>query len=158
MKCTDVRAQIAHYLDDELAEAQAAPLRAHLLECPGCRAELQEAKSLSAWFVAPEPVPIPSGFAARVAHRAQRGDRGALIALPTPAAGPAALEASAERDPLRGFVLSAVAVAALVLLALSIALRRLELPDGRGLQAEDASRETAIEALHELNAGEEAER
>lgn len=158
MKCTQARAQIARYLDGELNEAQAAPLRAHLLECPSCRAELQDAKSLSAWFVAPEATPVPTGFAARVAHRAQRGDRGALIAMPAPASGPAALETAEERDPLRGFVLSAVAVAAVVLLALSIALRRLELPEGRGLQAEDASRETAIEALHELNAEEEARR
>ena len=44
-----------------------------------------------------------------------------------------------------------VAVAALVLLVLSIALRRLELPGGEGLEAKDTSREQAVEALEGLN-------
>jgi anti-sigma factor RsiW len=151
MECTEVRALVARYLDDELEEVQAAPMRAHLLACLACRAVLQEGKSLEAWFVPPEPVAIPEGFAARVAHRAETGDRGALVSIPMPLAGPAPLEKEEQRESIRPFVLSAIAIAALVLLVLSIALRRLELPGGEGLEAKDTSREQAVEALEGLN-------
>ena len=175
MECTEVRALVARYLDDELEEVQAAPMRAHLLACPGCRAVVQEGKSLQTWFVPPEPVEVPEGFAARVAHRAATGDRGALVSVPMPLDGPGLLEdepledeqrsATAgtfgrpeeQREGVQPFVLSAMAVAALVLLVLSIALRRLELPGGEGLEAKDTSRDQAIEALEDLNDREEDE-
>ena len=157
MECTDAQVLLTRYLDDELTEERAAPLRAHLLACHECRAMVQEGRSLSSWFVAPKPVQVPEGFAARVAHRSLMGNRGALVALPPSAAtetAPAQPGRAGEQESLRGFVLSAIALAALVLLALSIAMRRLELPGGEGLEAKDTSREQAVEALRALNEGE----
>lgn len=154
MECADAQVLLTSYLDDELNEERAAPLRAHLLACPECRALVQEGRSLASWFVAPEPVQIPEGFAARVAHRAVMGNRGALVALPPSTSTEPVSGEAGEAESLRGFVLSAIALAALVLLALSIAMRRLELPGGEGLQAKDTSREQAVEALRALNEGE----
>ena len=155
MKCQDARGLTPRYLDDELAEAQAAPLRAHLLACPGCRAALQEGKALQAWFVAPPAAVVPDGFAARVARRALAGDRGALTPVPAPAAAApaAALALSDDRDEhLRTFLVSAVAIAALVLLALSIALRRFDMPGSGILEAEPhVPKDVAVEALREMN-------
>lgn len=154
MECTDARALLTRYLDDELTEDCAAPLRTHLLACPGCRALVQEGRSMATWFVAPEPSQIPEGFAARVAHRAVTGNPGALVALPPVGSGSESAMEPGQEENLRGFVLSAIALAALVLLSLSIAMRRLELPGGEGLEAKDTSREQAVEALRVLNEGE----
>ena len=70
MQCTDASRLISSYLDGELSEAQAAPLRKHLLACQRCRAEAQGEKNLKRWFVTADPVAVPEGFAARVARRA----------------------------------------------------------------------------------------
>ncbi len=158
MECKQAQALMTRYLDEELAEEQAGPLRAHLLACPGCRALVQEGRSLAAWFLSPEQVPVPEGFAARVTHRAAMGSRGAPVALPpAPSIGAVAAARSQAHDQesLQGFLLSAIALAALVLLALSIAMRRLDLPGGEGLEAKDTSREQAVEALQALNEGRE---
>jgi anti-sigma factor RsiW len=42
MECHDARSLIQSYLDGELSQAQAAPLRTHLLDCQPCRAGAQD--------------------------------------------------------------------------------------------------------------------
>ena len=53
MNCNDAHTLIGPYLDGELSETQAAPLRRHLLACVGCRTGVQEHKDLQRWFVEP---------------------------------------------------------------------------------------------------------
>ena len=102
------------YLDGELSEAQAGPLRKHLLGCAACRGSAQDLKNLRRWFVpSAASAEVPSGFAARVARRALAGDTGAP-ALPA-AAEPGARE-------LLPFVRELTALAAAVLLMLAIGL------------------------------------
>ena len=154
MECHDARPLIPGYLDGELSEAQAAPLRQHLLECATCRASAQDGKALKDWFVDEGPIEVPAGFAARVARRAFAGDRGEAQepALPT---GPRALEQAGEGRIL-SFVLQLTAVAAALLMALSIGMRAMDLPSGGELYADDASKELAIQELEQLNSSEEA--
>ena len=166
MKCQDARQLIPGYLDGELSEAQAGPLRQHLLTCPECRASAQDGKSLKGWFVDDEPAEIPAGFAARVARRAFAGDRGGdladvgathpLRALGSDAArvdGASAMVATGTGDrDISSFVLQLTAVAAALLIALSIGIRALELPSGNELLADDGSKEWVLEELDRLNA------
>jgi anti-sigma factor RsiW len=125
--CDDARVLVPSYLDGELSEAQASPLRAHLLACPACREVAKEGKTLKRWFAAPpERVRVPDGFAARVARRAFAGDPGLLV----PEAGPA------RQRPLLPFLLLATAVAAAVLLVLAVAIQRESLPESNRLEAQ----------------------
>jgi anti-sigma factor RsiW len=118
---------VPSYLDGELSEAQASPLRAHLLDCPACREVAKEGKSLQRWFEAqPEPIAVPTGFAARVARRAFAGDPGLLVPEP-PAIRP--------RRQLLPFLLVASAVAAAILLVLAVAIQRESLPRTNNLDA-----------------------
>jgi anti-sigma factor RsiW len=158
MECNQARPLIPSYLDGELSEARAAPLRRHLLDCQPCRAGAQGEKNLKRWFAAGVPVEVPKGFAARVARRAFAGDTGEAVVEIVPAVG-AAL--GARPLPVRGedrllrFVLQATAAAALVVIALSVALRSLSLPSGTSLQAADSRNEIsvdrALERLDQLN-------
>jgi anti-sigma factor RsiW len=170
MRCDEALALIPSYLDGELTESQAAPLRRHLLDCQACRAGAQGDKNLKRWFqpdsagAIPPPVPIPQGFAARVARRAFAGDTGEPEIEIVPAATAAAtIRRPAPRmqeDPLLRFVLQATAAAALVVLALSLALRSQTLPSGTSLRASDGrneiSAEQAIERLEQMNGREVA--
>jgi anti-sigma factor RsiW len=125
--CDAARALVPPYLDGELSEAQASPLRAHLLDCPACRETAKEGKALERWFVAePAGVTVPSGFAARVARRAFAGDPGLLVPEPPPVA---------PRRTLLPFLLAASAIAAAALLVLALALQRESLPRASGLDA-----------------------
>lgn len=159
MDCTEARGLIPRYLDDELRGERAAHLREHLIDCPGCRTVVQEGKALSAWFVAPQEVPVPEGFAARVARRAVAGDAGSGVGTSTAPRGwplePVVPERRAGTGGpsahLTSFLVSAAAVAATLLLGLSIALQRLERPAGNELEAQYESRERSIEALRALN-------
>jgi anti-sigma factor RsiW len=127
ISCDDARPLVPSYLDAELSEAQASPLRAHLLDCPACREVAKEGKSLQRWFEAePEPIAVPVGFAARVARRAFAGDPGLLVPEP---------RAIRQRRPLLPFLLVATAVAAAVLLVLAVAIQRESLPHTDGLDA-----------------------
>lgn len=171
MRCDEALALIPSYLDGELTESQAAPLRRHLLDCQACRAGAQGEKNMKRWFQAQALAAIPQGFAARVARRAFAGDTGEPQIEITPVASPAAhgapfdlrarLESArgsasrAQEDPIFRFVLQATAAAALVVLALSLALRSQTLPSGTSLRAADErgeiSVEQALERLDELN-------
>src|SRR5687767_11962997 len=81
--CRDASALIPSYLDGELTEAQAAPLRKHLLSCQACRGSAQSEKNLKRWFVEAETPAVPKDFAARVARRAFAGDRGQPVDVDT---------------------------------------------------------------------------
>lgn len=142
MDCREARPLVPGYLDGELSEAQAAPLRRHLLDCPGCRAVTQADKALKSWFVDEGPVEIPAGFAARVARRALAGDTGERWG--------AQLETAEDRG-LHGFVLQLTALAAALVISLSIGFRTMSLPRTDDLRADDFSLESALETLDEMN-------
>jgi len=155
MDCTNARPLIPSYLDGELSEAQAGPLRKHLLDCQPCRGSAQGEKNLKRWFVADPPVALPRDFAARVARRAFAGDTGerwdGTVSAPLGAPARAAEVAQDEHLP---FLLRLTAVAAAVLVALSIALGNLRLPASGRLMAEtapEANLERALDELDRLN-------
>lgn len=129
--CDAARPLVPGYLDGELSEAQAAPLRTHLMDCVACREVAKEGKTLARWFEFElPPVSIPAGFAARVARRAFAGDPGLLVPEPP---------AIRQRRPLLPFLLVATAIAAAVLLVLAIAVQRESLPRSNGLDALEKS-------------------
>jgi anti-sigma factor RsiW len=139
--CKQQRALIPGYLDGELSEAQAAPLRRHLLACQDCRNQAQGEKSLKAWFKAEGPVSVPEGFAARIARRAFDGDTGE----------PALPIAEGDETPILRFVLAATSVAAAVLLILALTLRGTDLPSSDRLRADSDSPQQLEEVLRELD-------
>ena len=155
MQCNNAQALVPSYLDGELSEAQAAPLRKHLLSCQPCRGLAQEGKVLKRWFVEGEPVAVPAGFAARVARRAFAGDTGESFTGAASAAMPAAT-APPEGRLLR-FVLQTTSLAAGFLLLLSIGLGNLTLPANRDMLADDSRDTTLDEALDRLQALDRAE-
>jgi hypothetical protein len=154
--CTDARPLVMSYLDGELSEAQAAPLRKHLLECQPCRASAQDQKNVKRWlqgarFQAADPVEIPKDFAARVARRAFQGDRGEL-----PVARPAFAPARSNDGRTLRFVYALTAIAAGLVFCVAVAVRGLELPGGADMQAGEPCPplEKTIDELHRLNARE----
>ncbi len=171
MRCDQALALIPSYLDGELQEAQAAPLRKHLLDCQGCRGGAQGEKNLKRWFQADASVvagAIPQGFASRIARRAFAGDTGEpeleLLPARSPSisvaapASPIRVAVRGSEDPIYRFVLQATAAAALVVLALSLALRSQTLPSGSRLRAADVRGEITVEqALGRLDQMNEAE-
>jgi hypothetical protein len=157
------------YMDGELAESQAAPLRRHLLECPGCRLGARREKSLKLWFAraadAEAAGTVPTGFAARVARAAfERGRVGdpvadpqvanpidPSIATPNPFRG-APVDRPAARADARAlrFAMALTAAAAGLLLVLSGVLRSHAVPHGESLRAQEASE--LLEQADALNA------
>jgi anti-sigma factor RsiW len=112
LTCDHATSLVPSYLDGELTEAQAAPLRTHLLACPSCREVAKGGKALRRWFVAePATAAVPVGFAARVARRAFAGDLGVTV---TAEAAEAETEATLLPFILR---LTAIAAGTLILLA-----------------------------------------
>lgn len=135
LTCDNASALVPSYLDEELTEAQAAPLRRHLLACPACREVAKELTALKRWFVADAAPAIPAGFAARVARRAFAGDPGTLVPQEAPELGERPAGASGEVLP---FVLRLTAAAAAVLLVFAIGIRMQTIPDSsEGLRADD---------------------
>jgi anti-sigma factor RsiW len=128
LSCKDASALVPSYLDGELSEVQASPLRAHLIDCPHCREAAKHETALKRWFQSAREAraQVPEGFAAHVARRAFSGDRG--LAVPA---------ASGSEGRLLPFVLALSAVAAVILLVLSIALQSRERPAGEGLEADE---------------------
>jgi len=131
LTCEAARPLVPGYLDGQLSELSASPLRAHLLACPACRESAKEGRNLKRFFAAPPAaVPVPAGFAARVARRALAGDPGLLQPEPPPALGRAA-------RPLLPMLLVATAAAAVLLFVLALAIQRQNLPAGDGLRAQE---------------------
>lgn len=157
IRCEEARPLIPAWADGELSEAQAAPLREHLLACHECRNGMQGLRALKRWFVQPEAgALVPAGFAGRVARRAFAGDTGERFAAePVPAAvGAGSVD---EGGRLLQFVLRVTAAAALVAIAVAIGLQARELPGGSRLQADDVglTTEEILDELRQLNAAEE---
>ncbi|MBI5434969.1 MAG: zf-HC2 domain-containing protein [Planctomycetes bacterium] len=163
MTCNEALPLVWSYLDGELSEAQAAPLRKHLLECHGCRNSAQHGKTLKRWFVRSAADEVaPRGFAARVAqqafaaHHAARAAEASEYDEVETSAG-----ASGEREDGRvfAFVLRLTAIAAVALFVLSLVLRFQALPATSGLRADQRAEPTLEEVkrgLEELNAKEAA--
>jgi hypothetical protein len=163
LECAEARPLVPLFVDGELSPALSPPLRQHLMACPACRAVAAEEKALKRWF-ARDPEPVPAGFAERVARRAFAGDTGSRDAAPAllpgaPADVPvgvgagawsAAAVAGPREDRLLQFVLQATAVAAVLLITLSIAIRTASLPSGSGLRADDAQERSLDEVLEDL--------
>ena len=149
--CTDARPLIPLWADGELSEAQAAPLRNHLLGCRDCRGSMQDQRALRRWFEAGRTdgrALVPPGFAARVARRAFAGDTGERAGVPI-------LSLERERRRTLDFVLWTTAAAAAAVLSLAIGLRVRDLPGGERLRAEDRaplSYQEILERLDELDA------
>jgi anti-sigma factor RsiW len=144
MKCEDVRTLIAGYLDDELSESQAAPVRQHLLDCAGCRIEMQSQTAQKSWFVPTEPIAVPDGFATRVSRRAFAGDKGLLVPVPSQ-------EVQRGETRVLQFVIQMTAVAAVVLLILALGMKFNARPEGSELRADSADLREALEAMERLN-------
>jgi len=154
LNCKNARTLIPSYLDGEVSEAQAAPLRRHLLSCPACRELAKSETALQRWFAPPAAHQARPGFSARVAQAAFHADEvheeeGATL-LPHPsvparaalpdsgsAAGLALVDAGValEERPTQQFVLLLTAAAAAVLLLFAVALQRNDLPSRSGLDA-----------------------
>jgi len=151
--CSDARPLIPAWADGELSEAQAAPLRSHLLGCRDCRGSMQDLRALQRWFeagVVDGANLVPPGFAARVARRAFAGDRGERGPVPGPALLITEPGLARERRRTLDFVLWSTAAAALLVVALSVALRLRDLPSGERLRAEDRTPQTTEEILRAL--------
>ena len=130
LTCDSARPLVPSYLDGQLSELQASPLRTHLLACPACRESAKDEKVLKRWFACePERVSVPTGFAARVARRALAGDPGLIVPEPPPIA-------QRPRRSLLPVLLVATAVAAALLFLLALAIQRQNLPIGDGLNAD----------------------
>jgi anti-sigma factor RsiW len=159
MNCQDARASIQAYLDGELNEERAGPLRKHLLDCQPCRGSAQSEKNLKRWFTkakTPAANLVPRDFSARVARRAFAGDPGERFAEPRMvlvdgAGGTMAATPRADERNLR-LVLSLTAAAAVLLAVLSVAMSGLHLPSSSSMLAEPKiSVEDARQQLDQLN-------
>lgn len=182
MECGDARPLVPSYLDGELTEAQAAPLRKHLLACQACRAGAQAEKNMKRWFAATEPIAVPRGFSARVARAAfagaerpadvpveleRRAPRAAPI-LPGPTVAPtsaveleqreiAAEMAQSENGRILTFVLRLTVAAAVLALLASVAIQSLRRPSTAVLRADDRRTMSLEQALEKLDHLERAE-
>lgn len=171
MNCDRSKALVSVYVDGELSEELAGPLRRHLMECAECRASVSEAKAMASWFVPSAAISVPEGFAARVARLATSGAGGVDRLAPSRASHETrlgaqgqlgshalpALELGAQRqlrsvDRTARFAMSLAAVAAAVLIGLTLLLASDERRgfDGTMIQAQPPV-EAALKALEELN-------
>ena len=159
MNCRDAKPLVPVYLDGELTEEQAAPLRQHLMSCTNCRAAAQRGTAFKGWFVEGGPVEIPAGFAARVARRAFAGDTGDMreLTLTPHALGASVAETPAASGRVLNFVLQLTSIAAAVLVALAIGMRSVGMPQTDSLQADDFVLEVELDRLDALNAAEMAD-
>ncbi len=148
MDCQNARSLIPSYLDGELTQAQAGPLRQHLLDCQPCRGSAQDLKNLKHWFVPTAEVAVPRDFASRVARRAFQGDTGEGFEV---AGGAIALREPESGGRLLRFVLTCTAVAAALLLVLALGVRQLGLPQSSRLVADDKAPVRVGPALEELD-------
>lgn len=155
-KCTEQTALVPGYLDGELSEAQAAPLRRHLLSCPSCRRGATDLTNLKRWAHAAIPtdqLEIPAGFAARVAQAAFHGGHTQGQASPQQSA-PATAEAQIPLDrpetSIQSFVLGLTTIAAALLISLSFFLGVQDQPRGSNLSAQPMP-DLLPEVLRELD-------
>jgi len=154
LNCKNTRTLIPSYLDGEVSEVQAAPLRRHLLSCPACRELAKSETALQRWFAPPAEHQATPGFSARVAQAAFHADEaseeeGATLlphpSVPARAALPDSVHVAElafdgaggalEERSTQQFVLLLTAAAAAVLLLFAVALQRNAQPSRGGLDA-----------------------
>ncbi|MBL8861948.1 MAG: zf-HC2 domain-containing protein [Planctomycetes bacterium] len=169
MDCSDARPLVPSYLDGELTEAQAGPLRKHLLACQPCRAGAQAQKNLKRWFAPSEPVAVPRDFSARVARLAFSGaagvdeaaagreDHGRRGSLAAPAAAWRVAAPRSTETPVLQFVLRLTVAAAVLALLASVAIQGLRRPSSAELRADDRPTMTLDQALERLDRLERAD-
>lgn len=152
--CNTAQPLIPRYLDGELVEHDAGPLRRHLLSCQGCRTATQGEKAARRWFQAEAEVPVPQGFAARVARLAFAGvlpGEGSPVLLPPldPQLVPMrpAARAVERSERILPFVLRLTAAAAVLLIVLSGFLRSVQVANSDDLRADNAT----VPTLEELD-------
>jgi len=80
MDCKDCRCLISSLIDEELAEDQAALIRAHLRECPACNTCYETETSLKAIVrECAERTPVPADLLPRLLSQASSGRAGASL-------------------------------------------------------------------------------
>lgn len=149
MNCKDCLPLIPSYVDEELSEPQAAPLRQHLMDCRMCRRALSAEKSFKRWFeIEPElDVAVPAGFAERVARRAFAGDLGSEDSFESSREVAASSEPIPEQEtPIFQFVLRSTAIAAGLLLVVSVLIFSTRVPDGTNVHGK-----SGLDSLEELD-------
>lgn len=120
----------------------------------GRRADAPEDTSLREWFVPTEEVPVPAGFASRVARLAFEGaetPREEDVVL-TPA-GPGGVTAGLEQGRILSFTMSLAAAAAAAVIVFSLILAGADTSDAtadQGISA-DTSLEEKLELLEAEN-------
>ncbi len=154
MNCEAARPLIPSFLDGELSAVQSSQLRPHLLQCTDCRSVAQSQQSLQAWFVPTAEVSVPVGFAAHVARRAMAGDvgTGSLAGEPSGSKTRSHEGTSLDSESLTQFVLQVLAVAAMVLMLVSVAMRRMDRPGAEELKAHGGQAlDSSLFELDQLN-------
>lgn len=108
--CDDYAALLDLFVDGELSPAEMADVQAHLDDCPGCRAYVDDALALRAAFPDVEDTEVPAGFA-----------EGVMAAVQAQAAGERCRSAPQKRRLAR-LLLPLAACCAIVLLARGVGL------------------------------------
>ncbi|MFT7677553.1 MAG: anti-sigma factor RsiW [Planctomycetota bacterium] len=158
MQCVRAEELIPRYVDGELNDVEASPLRQHLIDCQTCRLRAQEVEALGSWFVDPTeqvgPAEAPAGFAARVAALAFAG-----AAQVEPLAGPRSLatahaeeHARSRENQLQTFVLNLTGAAAILVILFAFGLQRRGMPEVGTINADATmSLFESLDDLDELN-------
>jgi len=158
--CEPWRAEVERLCADDSAAASAA-LAAHLAQCPGCRAEVDEFRALAAELrSALRPAALDSAVIARVLERAtaRRRDPQGLLRLGrwagcVAAAAALALALRPMTDPGSGADADALTHAAVEAIAAAVAEVHWDV-SGAGVEVLAEAATTVVEALTATQAGE----
>jgi anti-sigma factor RsiW len=110
MNCRDVRSHLSAFHDHELGRSESEAVRAHLLDCAGCRREASALRAISGWL---EPADVPQvseGFTDAVMARLRSGE----------AAVPRGAEVERMARALRWMAIAALAILAVGALFLAM--------------------------------------
>lgn len=75
MECSQTRKMISQYVDCELEPNEEKGLLSHVADCPECKRELEEVKSMQHLFASAERFEAPLGFVTRVMARLEERDQ-----------------------------------------------------------------------------------
>lgn len=78
MKCVEIEALLADYVDGTLSAVERASVEQHLVSCPACREFAAEVQSATAFLARVPDVEPPPELAARIIFETQSGRHGAL--------------------------------------------------------------------------------
>lgn len=73
--------RVGAWFDEEVSELEAAEVRAHLMDCPGCRAAVAEWRSLRGELQLLQPAPVSAEAVARMSYRFEEGLAGEVHSL-----------------------------------------------------------------------------